>query len=225
MEGCFYNLCASCSSTELQAVEAALAAPLSAHRSKVAFTPGLFSRLDNLHAARGKLGLDQASTRLIERLHLDLVKAGAKFDPDAQARYAAIGERLATLTTEFTQTVTLDESDVFVPLAPGDLDGCPQDLVAAAQAAAAGRGASFDSEKSGLVAPLSRSFVEPFLTTATRRTARERVFKVWTKRGEIDPASGRDNKPLALEILRLRAEQAQMHGNDLIGEQGRGSKL
>jgi len=113
--------------------------------------------------------------------------------------------------TQFTQTVTLDESDVFVPLAVGDLEGCPDDIVSAAKKAALGRGKEMDTEKSGLVAPLSRSFVEPFLTTASNQSARKKVFDVWCRRGEI--SEGKDNKPVALEILRLRAEQATMHGH------------
>ena len=210
VEATFDNLCASCSSSELQAVEEEMAPVLAAHRSTVAFIPGLFARVDALHSKLDSLSLDEPARRLVERQHMDLVRSGARFDADAQARIGAISERLATLMTKFTQTVTLDESDVFVALEAGDLDGCPADLVAAAKEAAAGRGSSFDTHGSGLVAPLARSFVEPFLTYATQRSARERVFKVWSRRGELDPA--RDNKPLALETLKLRAEQAKMHG-------------
>lgn len=210
VEATFDNLCASCSSTELQAVEEAMAPVLASHRSKAAFTPGLFARVDALHCDLDALALDEPARRLVKRQHTDLVRSGARFDAAAQSRFGAIGERLATLTTRFTQTVTLDESDVFVALEAGDLDGCPADLVAAAKEAAAGRGSTFDTHGSGLVAPLARSFVEPFLTYAARRTARERVFKVWSRRGELNLA--RDNKPLALEILKLRAEQAAMHG-------------
>jgi peptidyl-dipeptidase Dcp len=38
---------------------------------------------------------------------------------------------------------------------------------------------------------------------------------MWSKRGEITPE--KDNKPVALEILRLRAEQASMHGYPSFG--------
>jgi peptidyl-dipeptidase Dcp len=88
--------------------------------------------------------------------------------------------------------------------------------VSAAKSAAAGRGKSSDTLNSGLVAPLSRSFVEPMLTSATNQEVRKKVFEVWSKRGEI--VSARDNKPLALEILKLRAEQAEMHGYKCFGD-------
>lgn len=60
------------------------------------------------------------------------------------------------------------------------------------------------------VITLSRSLAVPFLTYATRRDLRERVFSAWSRRGEL--SAERDNRKLIREILRLRAEQAEMHG-------------
>jgi peptidyl-dipeptidase Dcp len=40
---------------------------------------------------------------LIERVHLDFVRAGAKFDAEAQLKYGKIMENLAVLTTKFAQ--------------------------------------------------------------------------------------------------------------------------
>lgn len=41
--------------------------------------------------------------RLVERIHLDFVRAGAKFDAAAQEKYSTIIQNLAVLTTKFTQ--------------------------------------------------------------------------------------------------------------------------
>jgi peptidyl-dipeptidase Dcp len=57
------------------------------------------------------------------------------------------------------------------------------------------------------VVTLSRSLVEPFITFSDRRDLRERAWKAWTSRGELDPA--RDNLAVAKEILQLRAEQVR----------------
>ena len=57
---------------------------------------------------------------------------------------------------------------------------------------------------------LSRSLVVPFLTFSERRDLREQAFNAWTRRGEHDGAH--DNRPIAREILKLRAEQARLHG-------------
>src|SRR5260370_10882380 len=55
----------------------------------------------------------------------------------------------------------------------------------------------------------SRPLVEPFLTWSTRRDLRETAWRAWTARGETP---GRDNRPLAREILALRQEQARLLG-------------
>lgn len=57
---------------------------------------------------------------------------------------------------------------------------------------------------------LSRSLVEPFLTFSPRRDLRERAWRLWTNRGQLDPS--RANLKLAKEILLLRCEQAKLHG-------------
>ena len=78
------NLTASATSPALQAVQRELAAPLAAHDSAVKMHPGVFARLDALHAQRHSLGLEPEALRLLERLHLDCVRAGARLGPQAQ---------------------------------------------------------------------------------------------------------------------------------------------
>jgi len=203
----FSNLCSSNTSPELQAVELEMAPILANHESKIYTFPGLFARVDELHSRRHEHAAWTAEqVRLVERLHLDFVRAGAKFDAASQARYAEIMGRLAELQTTFSQNVLGDETAFTLVLTEADLAGCPPDLVAAAAQAAHERGKPAGDH----VITLSRSLVEPFLTFASRRDLREQAWRAWTRRGELDPA--RDNHPIMKEILELRAEQAQMHG-------------
>jgi peptidyl-dipeptidase Dcp len=198
------HLCASATTPALQAVELEMAPRLAAHESKIMMLPGLFERVDTVHAARGELAPEAA--RLTERTWLRFVRAGARLDPAGQAAYARVVEELSTLTTTFSQNVLKDEEEFVLDLAPADLEGCPADLVGAARAAAAERGRG----EGALLITLSRSLVEPFLTFCPRRELRERAWRAWTRRGELSAA--RDNKPLIAQILRLRAEQARLHG-------------
>jgi hypothetical protein len=46
----------------------------------------------------------------------------------------------------------------------------------------------------------------PFLTYSSRRDLREKVFSTWARRGELNQ-DARDNRRLAIEILKLRVEQ------------------
>lgn len=99
----FSNLCSSNGVPELQAVELKMAGPLAAHYNKIATFPGLFAKIDAIYNQRQALDLNAEQIRLVERFHLDFVRAGAKFSEEAQAKYSKIVEELAGLETKFTQ--------------------------------------------------------------------------------------------------------------------------
>src|SRR3954466_12714675 len=100
VDSVFANLASSATSDALQAIELEMAPRLSAHWSAISMHPVLFARLDALYARRESLGLDAESSRLLERYHLDFVRAGAQLKPDGRDRLAAIGQRLAVLGTQ-----------------------------------------------------------------------------------------------------------------------------
>lgn len=205
-EALFYNLTASETSPALQAVERDMAAPLAAHASAVYMNARLFQRVDALYAARDTLGLTAEQARLLERFHLDFVRAGAKLGEAQQKRYAQVMQRLAELTTRFSQNVLADESAYRLVLRDEhDLAGLPDFVRAAARQAAADRGVT-----DGHVITLSRSHIVPFLTFSDRRDLREQAWRAWVSRGEHEGAH--DNRPVAREILTLRREQARLHG-------------
>ena len=204
--GVFHNLCASETSPALQAVQSAMAQPLAAHENAVYMNAALFARIEVLHERRAELPLDGEQRRLLERLHLDFVRAGARLAPAAQARYAHVMERLAELTTRFAQNVLADEAAFRLELkGEADLAGLPEFVRAATRQAAVERGLD------GHVVTLSRSLVVPFLAFGERRDLRERAWRAWTGRGERPGDT--DNRALAREILTLRAEQARLHGH------------
>ena len=139
---------------------------------------------------RQGLALDPEQLRLLERVHLDFVRAGAKLDAKSQARYAQVMERLAELSTTFAQNVLADESSYRLVLrTEEDLAGLPGFVRAAARQAAADRGIH-DAH----VITLSRSHIVPFLTFSSRRDLREQAYKAWTSRGEQEGAH--DNRPI-----------------------------
>ena len=208
IEALFHNLASSNTSAQLQAVERDMAAPLAAHDSAVYMNARLFQRIDALHEQRATLGLGAEQLRLLERLHLEFVRAGAKLGAAEQQRYAQVMQRLAELTTRFGQNVLADESGYRLVLRDErDLAGLPDFVRAAARQAAAERGIA-DAH----VITLSRSHIVPFLTFSERRDLREAAWRAWTTRGEH--AGEHDNRPVAREILTLRREQARLHGYD-----------
>ena len=141
VEALFHNLAASATSDALQAVQRAMAAPLAAHWSAVYMDAALFQRVDVLFASRDTLNLNAEQRRLLERVHLDFVRSGARLQGGARQRYAQVMQRLAELTTTFAQNVLHDEATFALELRDeADLAGLPAFLRAAAQQAAAERG-------------------------------------------------------------------------------------
>jgi peptidyl-dipeptidase Dcp len=205
----FYNLTASETSPALQAVEREMAAPMAAHTNAIYMHAGLFARIDALYGQRTTLGLSAEQLRLLERVHLDFVRAGARLSGDAQARYGSIMEKLATLTTQFSQNVLADEAAYRLVLQDEkDLAGLPESLRASAKQAAVERGID------GYVITISRSLIVPFLTFSDNRELRERAYKAWTGRGEgiNEGAAKFNNSAIVAEIMALRLEQATLHG-------------
>jgi peptidyl-dipeptidase Dcp len=205
VEAVFYNLCASETSPALQVVQRDMAQPLAAHGNAIYLNPRLFARLDALHSKRQDLGLPPQGLRLLERLHSDFVRAGARLVGAQRDRYAAANETLASLMTRFGQNVLADEGAFRLTLAhEADMAGLPDFVRDAARQAAAERGLD------GAVITLSRSLVVPFLSFSERRDLREAAWRAWTSRGEH--AGETDNRDIVREILELRAEQAALLG-------------
>ncbi|RKP56643.1 M3 family metallopeptidase [Pararobbsia silviterrae] len=203
----FSNLTSSETSPELQSVEMALAPRIAAHENAIYMHAGIFERLATLHAKRDALGLDAEQHRLLERKHLEFVRAGARLSNDDRARYAQLTETLATLSTQFAQNVLADEAAFALPLVgDADLAGLPASVRAAARAAAAERGLPEGSH----VITLSPSIAEPFMTFSTRRDLRETIWRARVARGA--QAGAHDNRAIAAQIVALRQQQASMHG-------------
>lgn len=208
LEHLFYTLAASATSPELQAVQRALAAPLAEHGSAVYMHQGLFARIDALFEQRERLGLTAEQRRLLERVHLDFLRAGARLAPAARERYATVMARLAELNTRFAQNVLASENGYQLRLmTEAELAGLPGFVRAAARQAAIDRGLAEGVH----VITLSRSLILPFLSFSARRDLREQAWRAWVGRG--DDTGETDNREICREILELRAEQARLHGH------------
>ncbi|RTL84038.1 MAG: M3 family peptidase [Hyphomicrobiales bacterium] len=201
----FWNLTATDANAQLQDIERDMAAALSRHASEISMNRDLFQRIDALYEKRAALGLTPEQIRVLELTHKNFVRAGAKLDERQQERLKAIMERLATLSTHFSQNVLADESSWLLLVEEGDLEGLSADFRAAAARLAAERGAPGKYAIS-----LARSSAETFLQSAARRDLRETVYQAWTRRGENGGET--DNAAIIREILALREERAKLLG-------------
>ncbi len=201
----FFNLAGAHTNDELEAIEREIAPAMARHRSDLYLNDALFRRVEALTAREAELDLDREDKRALQRYRLDFSRAGAGLAPDAKARLAAIGERLASLSAAFGQNVLADEKAWTLWLEDGDLDGLPDFVAASAARIAAERGAPGRH-----AITLARSSVEPFLQFSARRDLRETAFRAWGARGESDGPT--DNRAIASEMVKLRAERARLLG-------------
>jgi peptidyl-dipeptidase Dcp len=201
----FYDLVSANSNPALLEADKEVSLRMARHWNPIMMNAVLFGRIAMLHDNSATLGLTGEQMRLLERTYTRFHRAGAGLDEAAKARMAEINERLAHLGTAFSHHLLGDEQDWFMELTEADCDGLPESFVATAKAAATERGMPGKA-----VVTLSRSFVEPFLKSSSRRDLREKVFRAFTARG--DNANANDNNETILEILRLREESAGLLG-------------
>jgi peptidyl-dipeptidase Dcp len=192
------------SNPEFQAVEREMQPRLAAFADKIHQNDALFQRIAAVYSSSSHL--PAVEQRLCWHYHNSFERAGAKLEPAAKARVAAINERLATLFANFSQNLLADETNHVLYLKEeAELAGVPDPLRAAARAAATARG------RDGEWAIVNtRSSMDPFLTYAERRDLREKVWRTYYSRG--DNGDAHDNKAIITEILALRAERAKFLG-------------
>lgn len=208
----FWNLASADTNDELQAIEREIAPRLAAHRSAITANTRLFARISEIHEARDKHDLGDEDLRLLDETYRSFVRSGAALDEKQKARYSQIIERLATLSTEFSQHVLADEAAFELPLhTEADLAGLPPFVLDGAAAAATER-----KSDAGHVITLSRSLIEPFLVYSERRDLREKAYKAWIARGSNGGST--DNWAIIKEILALRAERAHLLGFDTFAD-------
>ncbi|MBK0393198.1 M3 family metallopeptidase [Ramlibacter algicola] len=139
----------------------------------------------------------------------NFVLGGAELQGAAKERFAAIQERQAELGQKFSENA-LDATDAFAYYASlEELAGVPDDIVAAARAAAESEG------KDGHKLTLKMPSYLPVMQFATSRPLRERMYRAYVTRAS-DQAGGElvkfDNAANIREILALRQEEAQLLG-------------
>ena len=204
----FFNLSASHTSPEIQAIERDMSPKLAAHSAAMFLNAALFERIDKLHQERTSLALDAESIRLIERYHLDFVRAGAKLKEKDRQTFAEYSEKLASCFTQFSQNVLADEAAFCLVLTDADqLKGLPDFVKSAAKQLAKERGLE---QHNAHAFTLSRSSITPFMTFSERRDLRESMWRAWCQRGENPGAH--NNEPVMKEILKIRLAQARLLG-------------
>ncbi len=189
---------------EIQRIDAELSPRQAAFEDEVTQNAPLFARVKAVYDARETSGLTPEQQRLAWLYYNNFVRSGANLDAAQKTRLSAINQRLATLYTTFSSNLLADEDTATFFDRP-QMAGVPEGAIAAAAAAAAEKG---QPDKWAITN--TRSSVDPYLTYATDRAGRERVWRAFVNRG--DNGDAHDNNRLITEVLQLRAERAALLG-------------
>jgi len=200
----FYTLSGADSNAAREALMREFSPKLSAHSSKIYANKALFGRIDRLWNSRTELDLSEEQQRVLMLTHRNFIRAGAAFSGTAELRMKEIKSRLAVIGTEFSQNLLHDERSWHLELGPEDLNGLPEFLIDAAKAAGVERGVEAP------IVTLSRSIIVPFLQFSAQRDLRKKAYQAWAARGAH--VGAHDNRSLALEMLVLRQEMAELLG-------------
>ncbi|MDO4705297.1 MAG: M3 family metallopeptidase [Comamonadaceae bacterium] len=187
-----------------------------AHNEALPLVTAFWTRLGASEALFAKYQqIDPASLNAEQRRALELalrgfVLSGAQLQGAQRERFAQIQERLAALQQKFSENV-LDATDAYhYDASAQEVRGLPEDVLQATATTAQAAGVAGRHRLT-----LKMPVYLPVLQYAQDRALRERLFHANAIRAsDLAPAEQQhlDNSAVIDEILRLRAEEAQLLG-------------
>jgi len=201
----FSNLISANSDDALLTLETDITPKLAAHEDEIYLNAKLFARIDALYDQRDRLQLDPESRQLLERYHIDFLRAGARLGAAEQRKLRRLNQQIAALTTKFRQNVLkAGSSGAIVVDDVAQLDGLSPEQLSSAAAAARER----KLPGHWLIA-LQNTTTQPWLAQLKNRALRERIY-----RASIERARGGkyDNTVVITRLVRARAERAHLLG-------------
>ncbi len=202
----FFNKTSSDTNDALEAMRAEIAPKLSAHHDAIMLNPKFFARIKTLYENREGLDLSDEDGWLLERYYKDLIQSGAHLNDEQRTRLTELNSALSKLSTRFSRNLLADTNDLAIIVdSVEELDGLTPNQILAAATAATERGLT----GKWLLAQVNFTG-NPLLNSLTNRTLRRRIMESSLRKGNQNNEN--DNKSILLEMVRLRAQRAQLFG-------------
>jgi len=166
----------------------------------------LYAKYKAIASSPAAKSLNPARQRALSNAMRDFVLGGAELQGAARERYAAIQDRQAALSQQFSEHV-LDATDGFsCYVTEAELAGVPDDVKASTRAAAQADG------QPGHKLTLHLPNYLPVMQYGENRALRERLYTAYsTRASELGPPAV-DNSAVMRELLALRQEEARLLG-------------
>ena len=200
-----FNLNHAETSPELQKVIREIAPKLTDFQNDINLNDKLFTRVKHVYNQTDKTTLTPEQQTLLDKTYQGFVRSGANLNDTDKQEYRKVTRELSELSLQFDENVLAETNDFFLHLTSNDeLAGLPQSLVDAAALAAQ------QKKLDGWVITLHGPMYVPFLKFSERRDLREKIYKVYAKRGLN--GNKNDNTKLIEKTANLRLKLAQILG-------------
>jgi peptidyl-dipeptidase Dcp len=202
----FFAMKSSMNNEEMETIAKAVAPLLSKHEDEILLSEPLFQRVKAVYDARDTLKLKPEERKLLEEYYKKFVRGGANLAPEQKEQLKEINAQLSLLAVKFGEHVLKEENRFeLVVDDQADLAGLPETVITAAAEAADERG-----NAGKWIFTLHKPSMIPFLQYSARRELREKIYQAYINRGNHDDEL--DNKTMAAEIAKLRAQRAKLLG-------------
>jgi peptidyl-dipeptidase Dcp len=202
----FFGIAGANTNDTLQDIQTEEAPRLAAHNDAIYLNDRLFARIRSVYATRGRSGLNAEQVQLVERYHMDFVRAGATLGDADKARLREMNQEESTLTAEFQNRLLAGtKAGALIFDDAAELEGLSEGDLASAAEAAAQRGLP-----GRWVLTLQNTTQQPALESLRRRDVRERLYRASTHR--TDKGDENDTRDIIRRIAQIRAHRAVMLG-------------
>jgi oligopeptidase A len=180
----------------------------------------LFKKFKVLYGSAEFADLSAARKKIIANELRDFRLGGAELPEDRKVRYLEVQERLAELSSRFSDNLLDATNDfTFIVEHKDELGGLPDDVLQAAREAAQ------TAEKTGWLFTLKAPSYMPVMQFADNRRLRETIYCAYCTRASELGKPDFDNTLLMNEIVSLRGEEANLLGFANFGELSLATKM
>lgn len=181
----------------------------------------LFQKYQEIYKNTDFKNYSKARQKIITDALRDFKLGGAELPEDQKKIFADVQEKLAALSTKFSENV-LDATNAYALYVEkaSDLEGLPEDALLRAQHAAKA------DQKEGFKFTLHFPSYFPFMQFVKNSELRKTFYKAYvTKASELGENKDWDNTPHIDEILKLREQEAHLLGYKNFAEVSLVSKM